>query len=232
MSADIQSTHQKALSINLDDKIYGTIAEIGAAQEVARWFFRVGAAAGSVAKTISAYDMQVSDKIYGPAKRYVSRERLEAMLDKEYSLLVERLSEKRGADTRFFAFCNSVSARNFAGTNECQGWVGLRFQSEVGGEPNTIILHINMLDNSTTYGPAGEWALAAASAASCTPVLADAKDRIAVCTNCDTGAGLFRRPLHGQPHNPPFCDQPCRMCHHPPDSHAEHCIRYKGWLRA
>ena len=148
MPAKIPSTHQKALSINLDDKIYGTIAEIGAAQEVARWFFRVGAAAGSVAKTMSAYDMQVSDDIYGQAGRYVSRERVDSMLNKEYGLLVQRLAEKRGHDTRFFAFCNSVAARNFAGTNECQGWVGLRFQSEVGGEPNTIILHINMFDDT------------------------------------------------------------------------------------
>ena len=148
MTVEIASTHQKALSINLDDKIYGTIAEIGAAQEVARWFFRVGAAAGSVAKTISAYDMQVSDDIYGQAGRYVSRERVGSMLNKEYDLLVQRLAEKRGHDTRFFAFCNSVAARNFAGTNECHGWVGLRFQSEIGGEPNTIILHINMLDDT------------------------------------------------------------------------------------
>jgi hypothetical protein len=148
MSVEIPSTHQKALSINLDSKIYGTIAEIGAAQEVARWFFRVGAAAGSVAKTMSAYDMQVSDDIYGKAGRYVSRERVDSMLNKEYSLLVDRLAEKRGHDTRFFAFCNTVAARNFAGTNECHGWVGLRFQSEVVGEPNTIILHINMFDDT------------------------------------------------------------------------------------
>ena len=142
------NTHDKALSINLDDKIYGAIAEIGAAQEVARWFFRVGAAAGSVAKTISAYDMQVSDEVYGEASRYVSRDRLESMLQKEYDLMVQRLSKKRGHDTRFFAFCNTVAARNFAGTNECQGWIGLRFQAEPGGEANTIILHINMLDDS------------------------------------------------------------------------------------
>ena len=148
MPVEVPSTHQKALSINLDDKIYGTIAEIGAAQEVARWLFRVGAAAGSVAKTISAYDMQVSDDIYGQADRYVSSDRVNSMLDKEYGILVQRLEEKRGHDTRFFAFCNTVAARNFAGTNECHGWVGLRFQSEVGGEPNTIILHINMFDDT------------------------------------------------------------------------------------
>jgi hypothetical protein len=148
MSTTDLSTHQKALEINLDGNIYGTIAEIGAAQEVARWFFRVGAAAGSIAKTMSAYDMRVSDEIYGKTGRYVSRERVEAMLDKEYSLLIERLSESRGADTRFFAFCNSVAARNFTGTNECHGWVGLRFQTEPLGASNTIILHINMLDET------------------------------------------------------------------------------------
>jgi hypothetical protein len=148
MSTTKLSTHQKALEINLDSNIYGTIAEIGAAQEVARWFFRVGAATGSIAKTMSAYDMQFSDEIYGKSGRYVSRERVEAMLDKEYDLLIERLSETRGEGTRFFAFCNTVTARNFTGTNECHGWVGLRFQTEPGGGSNTIILHINMLDDT------------------------------------------------------------------------------------
>lgn len=142
------STHQKALSINLNDKIYGTLAEIGAAQEVARWLFRVGGAAGSIAKTMSAYDMKVSDQIYGKAGRYVSRERVEAMLDKEYDLLIQRLGEDR-KDTRFFVFANTVAARNYEGTNECHGWIGLRFQDEPGGEPNTVILHINLMDDTT-----------------------------------------------------------------------------------
>jgi hypothetical protein len=142
------STHQKALSINLNDKIYGTLAEIGAAQEVARWLFRVGGAAGSIAKTMSAYDMKVSDEIYGKSGRYVSRERLEAMLDKEYNLLIQRLSADR-KDTRFFAFANTVTARNFAGTNECHGWIGLRFQATPNSEPNTVILHVNMMDDSS-----------------------------------------------------------------------------------
>ncbi|MBT8421819.1 MAG: TonB-dependent receptor [Gammaproteobacteria bacterium] len=146
MAKETLDTHQKALAINLDDNIYGTFAEIGAAQEVARWYFRVGGAAGTVAKTMSAYDMLVSDEIYGKADRYVSRERVEAMLDKEYSLLIRRLSDSRGDETRFFALCNTVAARNFAGDNECHGWVGLRFQSEPGGEPNTIVLHVNMMD--------------------------------------------------------------------------------------
>ena len=98
------STHQKALSINLDPVRYGTFAEIGAGQEVARWFFKVGAAAGTISKSISAYDMTVSDAIYGKSKRYVSRERLEKMLDYEHHLNVERLGAARGDSTAFFTF--------------------------------------------------------------------------------------------------------------------------------
>src|SRR5882724_7005380 len=103
MTDDKLNTGQKALQINVDSKKYGTFAEIGAGQEVARWFFRVGGAAGTVAKTISAYDMAVSDAIYGPCDRYVSRQRLGAMLDHEYPLLLERLDAKRGDTTTFFA---------------------------------------------------------------------------------------------------------------------------------
>src|ERR1700691_2474219 len=102
MEREILSTHQKALQVNLDASKYGTFAEIGAGQEVARWFFRVGGASGTIAKTISAYDMTISDAIYGRAERYVSRQRLETMLDHEYTLLQERLAQKRGAPTRFF----------------------------------------------------------------------------------------------------------------------------------
>jgi len=142
------STHQKALAINLDPGIYGTVAEIGAGQEVARWFFQVGGAAGSIAKTMSAYDMQVSDQIYGKSGRYVSRERVEAMLEKEYRLLCERLGDALESHTRFFAFADTVAARNFTGTNDCHGWIGLRFQTVPGGEPNDIILHVNMLDRT------------------------------------------------------------------------------------
>src|SRR6266705_3188509 len=104
-------TNQKALQINVDASKYGTFAEIGAGQEVARCFFRVGGAAGTVAKTISAYDMAVSDAIYGPCERYVSRQRLPDMLDHEYALLLERLKAKRGATTKFFVFANTVAAR-------------------------------------------------------------------------------------------------------------------------
>ena len=122
-------THHKALKINLDPRWYGTLAEIGAGQEVVRWFFRVGAAAGTVAKSISAYDMVVSDAIYGSGDRYVSRVRLQAMLDREFQLNVERLSDKRGDNTAFFAFADTVVAQSFKGSNECHGWMGIKFQS-------------------------------------------------------------------------------------------------------
>jgi hypothetical protein len=139
-------THQKALRINLDKAAYGTFAEIGAGQEVARWFFRVGGASGTIAKTISAYDMQVSDAIYGKCERYVGRHRLKTMLDHEYGLLLERLREKRGADTRFFAFAETVAAQGYIPRDECHGWMGMRFQAEPGAEPSQIILHVRMLD--------------------------------------------------------------------------------------
>lgn len=137
---------QKALRINLDAKRYGTVAEIGAGQEVASRFFRVGAASGTIAKSMSAYDMQVSDSIYGKTERYVSKERLVAMLDHEYPLLIERLGTSRGDSTGFFAFADTVSTRNFAGTNECHGWMGVRFQPEPRSEPSQIILHVHMND--------------------------------------------------------------------------------------
>src|SRR5437667_558889 len=114
MQREIPSTNQKALQINLDTNKYGTFAEIGAGQEVARWFFRVGGAAGTIAKTISAYDMIVSDAIYGRADRYVSQQRLDTMLDHEYSLLRERLAAKRGANTRFFVFSDTVVACSYS----------------------------------------------------------------------------------------------------------------------
>lgn len=140
------STHQKALSINLDPARYGTFAEIGAGQEVARWFFKVGAAAATISKSISAYDMTVSDAIYGKCKRYVSRERLDRMLDYEHGLNVERLGVSRGETTAFFTFADTVSALNFKGNNECHGWMGVKYQAFPGDADNTIILHMRMLD--------------------------------------------------------------------------------------
>jgi len=141
-------TNRKALQINLDAKKYGTFAEIGAGQEVARRFFTVGGAAGTIAKTMSAYDMTFSDAIYGPTDRYVSRKRLWTMLDHEYDLLVKRLDAKLGGDRTFFVFADTVAARSFKQHNESHGWLGVRFQTEPRGEPNQIIIHLRMLDES------------------------------------------------------------------------------------
>ena len=145
-SAQKLDTHHKALTLNLDQSKFGSFAEIGAGQEVARWFLVVGGASGTVAKTISAYDKEVSDDLYGSGSRYVSKQRLEAMLDSEWNQLLTQLSKTRGSNTRFFSFVDTISARNFAGTNEPHGWVGLRFQLQPGGPPNDVLLHINMLD--------------------------------------------------------------------------------------
>jgi len=141
-------TNRKALQINLDAKKYGTFAEIGAGQEVARRFFTVGGAAGTIAKTMSAYDVTFSDAIYGPTDRYVSRKRLWTMLDHEYDLLVKRLDAKLGGDRTFFVFADTVAARSFKQHNESHGWLGVRFQTEPRGEPNQIIIHVRMLDES------------------------------------------------------------------------------------
>jgi hypothetical protein len=146
MISDLKDAHQKALKINLDANRYGTFAEIGAGQETARWFFRVGGAAGTVAKSMSAYDMTFSDAIYGICPRYVSRQRLVTMLDHEYSLLLERLSPKRGDSTSFFVFANTVSAASYNSTRECHGWLGVRFQRMPRAEPSEIYIHIRMLD--------------------------------------------------------------------------------------
>jgi hypothetical protein len=142
------NSHQKALRINLDPISYGSFAEIGAGQEVVRWFLVVGGASGTVAKSISAYDKEVSDGLYGVGARYVSKERLGAMLDSEWNQLIQQLGQRRGSNTRFFSFVDTISARNYAGTNEPHGWVGLRFQSQPGGEANDIVLHINLRDPS------------------------------------------------------------------------------------
>jgi hypothetical protein len=147
---EVIDTHSKALKINLDPRWYGTFAEIGAGQEVVRWFFRVGGAAGSVAKSMSAYDMKVSDAIYGHADRYVSRGRLQAMLDREFDLDVERLGAERGESTSFFAFADTVVARSFRGTAECHGWMGIKFQSRVNDQPSQIVMHVRMLDEEAS----------------------------------------------------------------------------------
>jgi len=151
MKRKVIEPEQKALEINLDNKIYGTFAEIGAGQEVARYFFQVGAAAGTIAKTMSAYDKVYSDRIYGQENsgRYVCESRVYKMLDHEYGLMEERLGEDR-SDTCFFAFADTVSAINYQRTNKGHGWMGVRFQSEPNGEPNDVVIHVKMLDPANT----------------------------------------------------------------------------------
>lgn len=127
---------------------YGVLAEIGAGQEVARWFFRVGAAAGTIAKSVSAYDMTISDSTYGKADRYVTRDRVQNMLDYEYLQCFLTLKTARGKDTAFFAFADTVVAKAFGRNNECHGWLGIKYQSKPGAEPNTVMIHCRMLDST------------------------------------------------------------------------------------
>ncbi len=141
------TTHEKALRINLDAAKYGTFAEIGAGQEVARWFFHVGGAAGTVAKTISAYDTTVSDFLYGQTDRYVSRHRLQAMLEREYAILCEGLGPRRGDKTAFFVLADTVATRSHSRHEQGQGWLGMRFQTEPGAEPSDVLIHVFLLDD-------------------------------------------------------------------------------------
>ena len=141
------TTHEKALRINVDAAKYGTFAEIGAGQEVARWFFRVGGAAGTVAKTISAYDTAVSDFLYGPTDHYVSRQRLLAMLEREYTILVEELGPRRGDRSAFFALADTVAARSYSRHENGHGWLGVRFQTQAGGGPSDVLIHVYLLDS-------------------------------------------------------------------------------------
>jgi len=152
MAREIFETKRKALRINLNGGIYGTFAEIGAGQEVARNFFTAGAASGTIAKSMSAYDMAFSDSIYGveETKRYVSQSRLEKMLDHEYKLLTERLVGPKYENRHLFAFANTVTTLNFSKTNDPHGWIGVRFQVEPGGEPNDIIFHVRLLDSDAS----------------------------------------------------------------------------------
>jgi hypothetical protein len=141
-------TASKALGINLDPKNYGSFAEIGAGQEVARWFFRVGGAAGTVAKSISAYDMSISDSMYGACARYVTKERLEAMLDYEYLQCNLTLRKEKGQDTAFFAFADTVVAKAYNRDNECHGWLGIKYQAKPQTEPSQVLIHTRMLENT------------------------------------------------------------------------------------
>src|SRR5471030_893789 len=142
-------TKQKALAINLDPEIYGSFAEVGAGQDVAANFFKAGASSGTIAKTMSAYDMTFSDAIYGiqAVRRYVSENRLISMLEHEYGLLIERLAAQRGDSTTFFAFSDTVSALNYHKTNDGHGWMGVRFQLEPNGMYNDVVIHVKLLDN-------------------------------------------------------------------------------------
>ncbi|MDC0497415.1 TonB-dependent receptor [bacterium] len=141
-------TYEKALAVNLDLQRYGVFAEIGAGQETANWFFRASGSAGTVAKTISAYDMTMSDALYGKGNRYVSQERLQSMLKYEYDLLEKRLGPERGKETTFFSFCNTVRARGYQDSGECHGWLGIRLQLKPESEPCDIVLHIRLLDET------------------------------------------------------------------------------------
>ncbi|MBS1490751.1 MAG: TonB-dependent receptor [Bacteroidetes bacterium] len=140
------STQEKALRINLSRAIYGSFAEVGGGQETAANFFKVGGASGTVAKTMSAYDMKFSDAIYGVCDRYVSEGRLISMIEHEYQLLPERLPH-RISETRFFAFADTVEILNFERTNQGHGWMGLRFQLAPQGSYNDCIIHVKLQDN-------------------------------------------------------------------------------------
>ncbi len=146
----IQNTRQKAFGINQTPVIYGTIAEVGAGQEVARHFFQAGGASGTVAKTLSAYDMQVSDSIYGvdASGRYVSLSRLESMLETEYADLITRVSASRPQETTYFAFADTVAAKAYKSDRDCHGWMGIQFQHAAGAEPSQVVIHVRMMDPS------------------------------------------------------------------------------------
>ena len=150
LNPELLDARQKALQINLESRRYGTFAEIGAGQEVVRWFFRAGGASGTIAKSISAYDMTVSDAYYGPCERYVCRQRLQSMLDYEFEQNLSQLSETRGDSTAFFAFADTVSARNFKGTNECHGWMGVKFQAHPRDQDSQVLIHVRMLDTENS----------------------------------------------------------------------------------
>jgi hypothetical protein len=144
------STLEKALQINLDPDVYGAIAEIGAGQEVARNFFLAGGAAGTVAKSMSAYDMLVSDAIYGQEKdrRYVSQSRVCKMIDREFDLVVDRLQHVRPENTKYFAFADTVIAKGYKTKRDCHGWLGIKFQPLPEAMPSSVILHVRMKDRS------------------------------------------------------------------------------------
>ncbi len=145
----LKDPDEKALKINLDDSFYGSFAETGAGQEVARHFFRVGAAAGTVAKTMSAYDMAMSDAIYGKERsgRYVCESRLGKMLSHEFKLLETRLSEKKYEKVKFFVFANTVATKAYGCDRPGHGWLGVKFQHDKKSPPSWVHLHVHLFDN-------------------------------------------------------------------------------------
>eukprot|EP00927_Polykrikos_kofoidii_P060754 TRINITY_DN55675_c0_g1_i1.p1 TRINITY_DN55675_c0_g1~~TRINITY_DN55675_c0_g1_i1.p1 ORF type:complete len:640 (-),score=99.41 TRINITY_DN55675_c0_g1_i1:28-1902(-) len=139
-----RTPEERALAVNLDSSFYGSFAEIGAGQEVSRWFLRAGAANGTVARTVSAYDMQMSDRMYGPAKRYVTKERMFQMFEQEYGEIESTLRERKGSDCRFFSFASTIAAKAFKSDRECEGWLGIMYQKEPGQDPSVVWLHARM----------------------------------------------------------------------------------------
>ncbi|PCJ52548.1 MAG: nicotinate-nucleotide adenylyltransferase [Planctomycetota bacterium] len=142
---------RKALRLNMDSYKYGTFAEIGAGQEVARFFFQAGGANGTVAKSISAYDMAYSNSMYGEGKRYVCEERVEQMLDAEYDMLVNTIGKARPEESTFFVFADTVAAKSFSYKRDFHGWLGFKFQMQPGSKPSTIVLHVRMLDDDRLH---------------------------------------------------------------------------------
>ena len=140
----IPSIKNKALRINLNENIYGTFAEIGAGQETVRNFFRAGGASGTIAKTISAYDKDFSDAIYGVEEdgRYVTEDRLKKMLTHEMNLIEERILREKHPNKIYFAYANTVATIDFAKKYKGHGWVGIRFQTNPDEPYSEIILHI------------------------------------------------------------------------------------------
>lgn len=151
MEREILTIKRKALAVNLDPTFYGTIAEIGGGQEVARAFFQAGGASGTIAKTISAYDKVFSDYLYsdGDSGRYVCLRRLQQMLAAEYKQLLEVLDAQRTPDKRFFVFANTVETLNFRKDNQGHGWLGVRFELTRQGAANEVVIHVRLNENDS-----------------------------------------------------------------------------------
>jgi hypothetical protein len=143
------SIKDKALRINLNENIYGTFAEIGAGQETVRNFFRAGGSSGTIAKTMSAYDKDFSDAIYGieEDKRYVTESRLQKMINHETRLIEERIKRNKHPNKLFFTYANTVATIDFAKRYKGHGWVGIKYQLTPKSEYNKIVLHIRFKEN-------------------------------------------------------------------------------------